>query len=909
MSTPVFLDPEISTQANGAQSSRVPAPFPEDPYEAIRQACLVETDTDTPLTCRAKESKDSDTSGARSTTACMTVHAQPVMSPCHSAKVTKEMTLSDSAFRKRYRSSYETPPPSPTLPVWKRYKGTSEPMLDTNSEEDEIGEDDTDKDGEDKSLDMDDEGDRLDSEDRGIEGEGLSLEEEAVPEGQQQAALVVETAASETFRLGYGALRRRELAVEEDQIHNPEDGRTYIDVPTYPLPAPPVQTWPSPEWSSGSLPVSPAHSNVPSPIPSPIASPVATPTATILVDKDQFIEIGAQLELYGGILQDHTQRLDAMPPTLFAEIDRDVRELYTRSGEVRDEIFSQRYRLRSLEHEQERIVMTFGALWRTVLALEAWAGRVDTRLADTSRDRYDDHRLIRDMLVQHAAMQHELQEKRGRVTALEQERDHREWSLGESEETPLEETNSLEGQCIELGNGISLWMIVVWYVIGVVTLRALVRAGDKTSEDARSWYMISGDAKSWDPYEAIRQTYLVETDTESEPFEGPAETKTPESPHIVASPTLLPDSTPPTCRAEESEDFVTSGARSTSSDSTAPLVTEMMALSYLAFCKRYRSSYETPPPSPTLLVRKRYRGTSEPMVDTDSEEDKIGEEDIDEDGEDESLDVDDEEDRSDSEDRGIEGEGLGLEEEVVLEGQQQAASVVETVASEPLGLGYEALRRRELAVKEDHIHSMFEVGQGSGSVPEPERAKRVSALRQPTLTTWIDPEDGRTNIDVPAYPAPSSPVQTPPSPELSSGSLPISPAPSTIPSPIPSLLASPVATLTTTILVDEDPFIEIGAQSRALRDEIFSQRYRLRSLEHEQERTTVTFEALWRPVLALEAWAGRVDTRLVDTSRDRYDNHRLIRDILVQQAAMQHELQEMIGRVTALEQERDHREW
>ncbi|GJY26274.1 hypothetical protein Tco_0401000 [Tanacetum coccineum] len=34
-------------------------------------------------------------------------------------------------------------------------------------------------------------------------------------------------------------------------------------------------------------------------------------------------------------------------------------------------------------------------------------------------------------------------------------------SLGESEETPLEETNSLEGQCIELGNGISLWMIVV----------------------------------------------------------------------------------------------------------------------------------------------------------------------------------------------------------------------------------------------------------------------------------------------------------------------------------------------------------------------------------------------------------------------------------------------------------------
>ncbi|GJX50124.1 putative reverse transcriptase domain-containing protein [Tanacetum coccineum] len=37
--------------------------------------------------------------------------------------------------------------------------------------------------------------------------------------------------------------------------------------------------------------------------------------------------------------------------------------------------------------------------------------------------------------------------------------------------------------------------IQVWYVIGVATLRALVRAGNKTSGDARSWYMISGDAK------------------------------------------------------------------------------------------------------------------------------------------------------------------------------------------------------------------------------------------------------------------------------------------------------------------------------------------------------------------------------------------------------------------------------
>nr|GEW26323.1 UBN2 domain-containing protein [Tanacetum cinerariifolium] len=75
-----------------------------------------------------------------------------------------------------------------------------------------------------------------------------------------------------------------------------------------------------------------------------------------------------------------------------------------------------------------------------------------------------------------------------------------------------------------------------------------------------------------DPYEAIRQACLVETDTASEPFEDHVETKTPESPYIVASPTSLPDSTPPTRYTEESEDSDTSGAGSTSSYFTTPLL-------------------------------------------------------------------------------------------------------------------------------------------------------------------------------------------------------------------------------------------------------------------------------------------------------------------------------------------------
>ncbi|GJW65326.1 hypothetical protein Tco_0117210, partial [Tanacetum coccineum] len=213
----------------------------------------------------------------------------------------------------------------------------------------------------------------LDDKSQGLEDEGVSLkEDEVVPEGQQQAVLV-----------------GRALDLEDDRV--------YTDIPAYAPPATLVQAPLYPEWSLGSLPVSPSSLVVPS----PIASPVATSTATISVDEDQFIEVWAQLEIHRSILHNHTQRLDGLPPTLVANIDRDVRELYTRLG---DEIFLQ----------------------RPVLALEAWVLHVDTRLADMSRARYDDHRLIHDMLVQQAATQRELQEMRGRVSTLEQERGRRE---------------------------------------------------------------------------------------------------------------------------------------------------------------------------------------------------------------------------------------------------------------------------------------------------------------------------------------------------------------------------------------------------------------------------------------------------------------------------------------------------
>nr|GEX57020.1 hypothetical protein [Tanacetum cinerariifolium] len=325
------------------------------------------------------------------------------------------------------------------------------------------------------------------------------------------------------------------------------------------------------------------------------------------------------------------------------------------------------------------------------------------------------------------------------------------------------------------------------------------------------------------PYEAIRQAYLDRTDTESDPFEDPIDTETPELPLTIAPPTSLLKSALPT------------------------LVPILRRIAHMVVS--FKCSPSLSPPD--LPLRKRYRHTFELVKDSeedDEEEDEEIEESLDSDSvsedakdegptaEDEDLATRDEglaarvegpgtdderhgmDDKShglDDEGHSVESDGIGLEEEeeVVPGAQQQVASVVGTAVNAPLGLGYGALRHWELASEDDHEYNTFEFGQGSGSPPEFERPERVSASRQPTLTTWTDPEDGMVYID---------------------------------------------------------------------------------------ERRLV--------VMALEAWVGRVDTRMTDMLRVGYDDHRLVHDILLQQTALQRELQEMRGRVTAFEQERDRRE-
>ncbi|GKE96102.1 hypothetical protein Tco_1580957, partial [Tanacetum coccineum] len=321
---------------------------------------------------------------------------------------------------------------------------------------------------------------------------------------------------------------------------------------------------------------------------------------------------------------------------------------------------------------------------------------------------------------------------------------------------------------------------------------------------------------------------LVDTDTESDPEEAPSEAE--ESQPLGSRVPLM---------SEEFEASEPSGTRTVSSyspvssDSTTPLSPDH-PLTYVlptpiptrvsfhrrtARMARYRSSYETPSPSSSsaLLVRKRYRGTSELILDTDSEGNELGEENTEEDessdadDERESQGLDDEGQGLDEEGQGLEDEGPGMEEEeeeAAPEGQQHAVLVVDTSANEPLGLGYGAARRHALKSTEEIAPSTYEVGQSSRSMPEQEGAERVSAFRQPTLVTWVDPEDGRVYTDILTNVSLAAPVQTSPSPKWSLGSLLVSPSSLVVPSPI----ASPVATPATIISGYKDQFLEVGAQ-------------------------------------------------------------------------------------------------
>ncbi|GJW01503.1 hypothetical protein Tco_1556754 [Tanacetum coccineum] len=119
--------------------------------------------------------------------------------------------------------------------------------------------------------------------------------------------------------------------------------------------------------------------------------------------------------------------------------------------------------------------------------------------------------------------------------------------------------------------------------------------------------------------------------------------------------------------------------------------------------------------------------------------------------------------------------------------------------------------------------------EGSGSALESERPERVTASRQPTLTTWIDPEDaGSSSRDA--------------------GGL------------------------------IHDHAVRLEELSPDLFD----------SPEYKQERVAVTFRAIWRPVLALESWAGQTDAQRATLWHAISDMQGENRDLRLQLAEERH---------------------
>ncbi|GKE15403.1 hypothetical protein Tco_1422980 [Tanacetum coccineum] len=157
MSTLVFIDLECSTHVDRSQSSRVPVPLPDDPYEAIRQAYLDRMDIESepfedPINTNAPESPLAiapPISLSESTlpvlvpilrrTAHMDVLVPHAMSSGLSVNMAEVAAMSESVLCKRFRSSYEISPSvsPPDLPLWKRYRGMSELVEDSKEDVDE----------------------------------------------------------------------------------------------------------------------------------------------------------------------------------------------------------------------------------------------------------------------------------------------------------------------------------------------------------------------------------------------------------------------------------------------------------------------------------------------------------------------------------------------------------------------------------------------------------------------------------------------------------------------------------------------------------------------------------------------------------------------------------------------------
>ncbi|GJW12153.1 hypothetical protein Tco_1577980 [Tanacetum coccineum] len=238
-----------------------------------------------------------------------------------SASMAEVAAMSESALRKRFRSSCESSPSvsPPDLPLRKRYRRTSELVEDSEDDDDE----------EDEEI---DENVVYRREVYSVESDGLGLEEEK------------EDVPWVRFEVGQGS-------GSAPESERPERVSAFRQ--------PTLTTWTGQRtWTSSSLPISPSPSNDPSTISSPmtpliVPSPVATPAA---IETEGFLtELGAQVQMQKGLISDHAVRLEELSPALFERYDRDIGELFARWGRLR-----RRFSLRGQTDAQR------AALWHAI---------------------------------------------------------------------------------------------------------------------------------------------------------------------------------------------------------------------------------------------------------------------------------------------------------------------------------------------------------------------------------------------------------------------------------------------------------------------------------------------------------------------------------------------------------------
>ncbi|GJY84936.1 hypothetical protein Tco_0498962 [Tanacetum coccineum] len=222
---------------------------------------------------------------------------------------------------------------------------------------------------------------------------------------------------------------------------------------------------------------------------------------------------------------------------------------------------------------------------------------------------------------------------------------------------------------------------------------------DTKSEPFEETLLLSPKAAPLSPdYTLASPDYTPDTpytDKESEPMEAfetrtalPSDSTLPLSPNHPLLTKISPTPTLSRPCYYHSTTRMAMRTQPTLSPGISARVTKAMALSPLSFHKRYKPSCETPTPSlsppvvsPNLPFRKRYRGTSELIADSDTESEE-------------------------SEDESTNSES----EEVSFKDWQQSVPVEDTTADGPLGLGYGAARRRDLELAEGPVPSAFEVG-------------------------------------------------------------------------------------------------------------------------------------------------------------------------------------------------------